>query len=75
MSYPQAVATGNAVIAAALEWDDAMTAYGHAVFDADEAEAEARYGAARDALDDAIAAHRAATAVEHVQGPDIDASS
>lgn len=64
MGYPAAVATGNAVIAAALEWSEAFTTGPY------QSERSHR---ARLALADAVRRHIAETAVAHVQGPDIDA--
>jgi hypothetical protein len=67
MAYPQGVATGNAVIRAALALDQVLT-------DTDDGMVECKWD---DAVHfrDAVAAHRAATAAEHEQGPDMDADS
>lgn len=74
MSYPLAIATGNAVIAAALEWDEANTAHlVHVPFE--PLAVWQRLLDAETALRYAVAAHRAVTAIEHVQGPDIDADT
>jgi hypothetical protein len=69
MSYPDGVATGNAVIAAALAWDD--LAY-HLDGDSVTEEDVDRWLLASHQLRAKVAAHRAATAHEHTQGPDID---
>jgi hypothetical protein len=86
MSYPHAVATGNAVIAAALAWDAATEAWDSFAADwageapdlraMDEGDRiAATEFAAIQRLRESCAAHRAATATEHVQGPDMDARS
>jgi 3-polyprenyl-4-hydroxybenzoate decarboxylase len=91
MGYPQAVATGNAVIAAAIAEHIANIEVGRVMsMSPDELVAEwpdhrdllhhfegARMDAvnARIALRLACEAHVAASAVPHVQGPDMDAQS
>lgn len=67
MSYPHAIATGNAVIAAALAHVDALHAY-----TGDQLDSARECGRTRRALVDAVAAHRAATTTAHQQGPNID---
>lgn len=65
MSYPAGVATGNAVIAAALEWEACRTLRSDCSYE--------RHRRSVLDLQRATRAHRAATALEHTQGPDIDA--
>lgn len=62
MGYPHAVATGNAVIAAALAY----------VSGCDHLEDPEEIAERHVQLADAVYDHVNATAVEHVQGPDID---
>ena len=69
MSYPHAVKTGNAVIAAALAWEEQRRAWYRS---APAAETGAMEAAAR-TLVVAVLAHREATALEHLQKPDMDA--
>jgi hypothetical protein len=62
MGYPQGVATGNVVIAAAVE-----------LHQREMSGRPTRGAYVR--LNQAVAAHLEATAVAHVQGPDMDARS
>lgn len=61
--YPQGVATGNVVIAAALAYDAAITNFHHS---------DSRFVTAFLAFRKAVAAHRATIATPQINGPDID---
>lgn len=73
MAYPQAMAAANRLVTAVLEWDDARTVARAAVYGAGGEAAVLRYEDASESLEQAIAGYRTATAVEHVNGPDLDA--
>lgn len=87
MSYPHAVATGNQLIAAVLaaadfEFDDVsdcpyFRSEGTCIYGCQNEPSchtdMPRGGWPMENLRQAVAAHRAATATEHVQGPDMDA--
>lgn len=77
MNSPHAIATGNAVIAAALEWDAAEDAWDLFAARAEPTEWENKgeelaiaCDTTKELLVDAIHAHREAIATEHVQTVD-----